>query len=337
VKNCLRITLLAVVALLNFGCATNYYSIPREDYQKKVRVLGVAPFFLDTESDIKFPDKAPLLALVRDMNRTNEPELVARLKDSGAYLSVRMPDAQADRLFTTLMFRRELRGDAGIVYNKYFFKQQELKDFIEKNNLDAVMLVVVSGLTRSDKVYSSNLLEYLQHDYNYLILTAQILDANGTVLWEYPNFRQHLNQVTPLINLQFPDFDEATANVSEVVDVKFKTIPGITRTFGKTVSSSVQNNARVSKPYDAVFDEIVSMLKPPFRFFWEPKPVEPSRPQRQETLTAPAAATPPASAPAPAVTAPPAAASAPAAAPAAEPAISVPGEIKTETLSPASK
>jgi hypothetical protein len=336
VKNCLRLTLIAVVALLTFGCAHNYYSIPRDSYEKKVRVLGIAPFFTDAESDIKFPDKEPLLAMVRDMNRTNAPELVARLKDSGSYLSVRMVDGQADRLFTSLLLRRERRDDAGIIYNKYFFKQQELKDLIEKNNLDAVMMVVVSGLSRTDKIYSSNLLAYLQQDYNYLILTAQILDANGTVLWEYPNFRERLTQVTPLINLQYPDFDEATANVSEVVDVKFKTIPGITRAFGKTTSSSVLSNARISKNYEAVFDEIVSMLKPPFRWFWESKPSEPVRPQRQETPTAPAA-----SAPAPAVTAPPAAVSAPAAtpaaAPAAEPAISAPGEIKTETLTPTSK
>ena len=336
-KICLRITLLAVVVLFNAGCAHNYYSIPRDSYEQKVRVLGVAPFFTDAESDIKFPDREPLLALIRDMNRTNEPELVARLKDSGAYLSVRMPDGQADRLFSTLLLRRERRDDAGIVYNKYFFKPQELKDYIEKNNLDAVMLVVISGLSRTDKIYSSNLLSYLKQDYNYLILTAQIIDANGTVLWEYPNFRERLSQVTPLVNLQYPDFDEAEANVSEVVDVKFKTIQGITRTLGKTTSSSVLKDARISKSYEAVFDEIVSMLKPPFRWFWESKPAEPGRPKKEEAPAAPAAPAP-ANAPAPVSVAPaPVPAAAPAAAPAPEPVISAPGEIKTETLTPTSK
>ena len=334
-KTCMRITLLAVVVLLNFGCARNYYSIPRESYEKKVRVLGIAPFFTDTESDIQIPDREPLLALVRDMNRTNEPELAARLKESGSYLSVRMPDGQADRLFNSLLYRRERRSDAGIVYNKYFFKQQELRDYIEKNSLDAVMLVVVSGISRSDKVYSSNLLAYLLHDYNYLILTAQILDADGAVLWEYPNFQQRLSQVTPLINLQYPDFDEAAANVSEVVDVKFKTIPGITRAFGKTDTSSAQINARVSKPYEAIFDDIVGMLKPPFHYFWESdKKIDTERePRKQEPRTPPA--TPPrtdtgASTPVPVGVAP-------APAPAAEPAIAAPGEIKTETLSPTAK
>ena len=101
----------------------NYYSIPREVVLKKCGCSS-PPSSTDTESDIQIPDREPLLA-GWDMNRTNEPELVARLKESGSYLSVRMPDGQADRLFNSLLFRRERRSDAGIVYNKYFFKQQD--------------------------------------------------------------------------------------------------------------------------------------------------------------------------------------------------------------------
>ena len=81
--------------------------------------------------------------------------------------------------------------------------------------------------------------------------------------------------------------------MSEVVDVKFKTIPGITRAFGKTDSSSAQINARVSKPYEAIFDDIVGMLKPPFHYFWESeKKIDTGRePRKQEPRTPPA--TPP--------------------------------------------
>ena len=96
--------------------------------------------------------------MVEEMNRKNEPELVADLKGAGTYLSVRMPEDHADQLFSSLFFRRERRTDAGVVYNKYFFKQPELKELIEKNSLDAVMIVVASGLTKRDKFYSSNYL-----------------------------------------------------------------------------------------------------------------------------------------------------------------------------------
>lgn len=276
-KTLLKLVSLSLALFLFSGCAHNYYNIPRESYEKKVRVLGVAPIFLDAESDIRIPDREPLLALLRDLNRKNEPELVARLKETGAYLSVRMPDASADELFSSLVFRRERRSDAGVLYNKHFYKQREVKEFIEKNSLDAVMLVVVSGLTRPDKLYSSNLLSFLEYNYNFIILTAQIVDSDGNVLWEFPNFQQRLRPLTPLINLQYADFDEAAANVTELVDVKFKTVPGISRAFAKPASSTVLREARVSKLYEQVFDEMVAMLKPPFRWFWEDAKPEPKR------------------------------------------------------------
>ena len=117
-------------------------------------------------------------------------------------------------------------------------------------------------------MYSSNFLSFLEHDYNYLVMTAQILDADGSVLWEYPNFQERLRPLTPLLNLQFADFDEAAANVTEQVDVKFKTIPGISRAFAKPASSLVKER-RGSQLYATVFDEMVAMLKPTFRWPWE--------------------------------------------------------------------
>jgi len=314
---------LAALLFMSVGCAHNYYNIPQDTYEKKIRVIGVAPIFVDEASDIRHPEKEPLLALVRNQNRKNEQELVSLLKDTGVYLAVRMPEAQADELFSSLFFRRERRMDAGVIYNKYFFKQQELKDLIVKNHLDALMLVVVSGLTSPDKIYSSNLLSFLETDYNYLIMTAQIFDPDGAVLWEYPNFQKRMLSYTTLLNLQYPDFDEAAANVTDKVDVKFKTIPGLARAFDKTKASSI-NDVKVSRLYSDVFGDMLSMLKRKFRFFWEkddrgaaaprPEPVQP-QPAPKASVSAP-------SAPVMTVT---------------EPVPAPPGEIKTETLTPVTK
>lgn len=314
--------------LMTFGCAQNYYNIPRQSYEKKVRVLGVAPFFTDVDSDIRHPEREALLALVRDANRKNESELVARLMDSGSYLAVRMPENQADDLFSSLFFRRERRSDAGVIYNKYFYKQQELKEFIEKNSLDAVMLVAVSGLTRQDKIFSGNFLSYLDSDFNFLVMTAQILDAEGNTLWEYPNFQLRRLSLNPLLNLQYPDFDEAEANVTDKVDVKFKTIPGISRAFAKT-TSSVRKDAKISRLYSRQFDEMVSLLKPEFRFPWEKGKEENLREQPRPESKA-ASRIPPAEPREIQVDSPKAASAAAAAEP--EPPLPSPGEIKTETL-----
>jgi hypothetical protein len=326
---------LVVLLLMTVGCAHNYYNIPQESYEKKVRVIGVAPIFVDGDSDIRHPEKEPLLALIRSQNRKNEQELVGLLKDTGVYMAVRMPSAQADDLFSSLFFRRERRMDAGVVYNKYFFRQQELKEIIQKNQLDALMLVVVSGLTRQEKIYSSNLLSFLEADYNLLVMTAQILDADGNVLWEYPNFQKRLLSFKPLFNLQYPDFDEAAANQTDKVDIKFKTIPGITRALDQTQSSDVREDGKVSKQYGAVFADMVSLLKRKFRFFWEAGEPAAAVQQKSEPVTAPPS---PAVQPAPAVSAPsaPPAASQPAEV-VTEPLPLAPGEIKTEDLKPMTK
>ncbi len=176
----IKCTLLGILSIFIFGCAHNYYNIPREQYEQRVKVLGVAPIFVDADSDIRHPEKDALVALVKDYNRINEKKLAAMIKEGGSHFDVRFLAGDADPLFTSLFSRREKRDDAGIVYNKYFFKADALRDYIKSNHVDAVMLTVISGITRPDKVYSSNLMNYLTTDYNFLIMTSQILDADGT-------------------------------------------------------------------------------------------------------------------------------------------------------------
>lgn len=256
-----RFVFMAALLLVTFGCAHNYYNVPKEVYEKKVRVLGIVPVFVDAESDIRHPNKDELVAAVKSFNRKNENALVGMIRETGTYFSVRMVDADADKEFTDLFFRRERRDDAGIQYNKYFFKQKELSDLLAKNNLDAVLVMVVSGINRHDRMHSSNLLKYLDADYNYLILTAQILDGEGTLLWEYPNFRQRVLSLPPLMGLQYPDFDEAAANMDEKIDVKFKTIPGIKRAFEKPQKDIFLREKGISSSYYSIFDDMASMLK----------------------------------------------------------------------------
>jgi hypothetical protein len=265
---------LALIITVLCGCAQNYYNIPRDAYEKKVRVLGVAPIMVDAGSDIRHPEREALVNLVRETNRKAEKELVARLKAKGGYFSVGLIDEDADQIFSRLFSRRERRDDAGIIYNKYFYKTPELKELLTKNTLDAVMLVVVSGLTRPDKIYSSNFLSFLETDYNYLVMSAQVLDAEGNILWEYPNFRRRSLSYPALIPLQYPDFDEAEANSTDVIDVKFKSIPGITRAFNKTEESELVPNLRYPPLYGTIFTDMVSLQGPERSLFGNGKKAE---------------------------------------------------------------
>ncbi|GAM09185.1 hypothetical protein OR1_01459 [Geobacter sp. OR-1] len=287
--------LLALVALFATGCSHNYYNIPRESYEKKVRTLGVAPLFTDADSDIRHPDRDMLVALIKDFNRKNEPELVAGIKNSGNYFSVTLLNEDPDKLFANIFFRREKRDDAGIVYNKYFYKGPEIRELITKNNLDALLLLVVSGITTRENIYSSNLMSKLEADYNYLTISGQIIDSEGNVLWEFPNFRQRRLSYPRFIALQYPDFDEANANETDKVDVKFKTVQGINRSLGKSSPSQLRRNAAVSDVYASIFDEMVAMLRHPTSpFGGEKKESPPAQPRQQP----PAVEKPPVTAPA---------------------------------------
>lgn len=256
-----RLFFLLPLLLLSFGCAQNHFNVPTENFAAKVKVMGVVPIMVDPDSDIRHPQREQLIQLVGDYNRKSEQQLIRQIKDTGGFYTVALMDSDPASTFTKMLFRREKRDDATIVYNKYLWKNDELRDYISRNNLDAVMLIVVSGLSKTDKVYSDTRLSSLTSEFNYLTMTAQILDANGTTLWEYPNFRGRFLAYDPMIALQYPDFSEADANLSDKVDIKFKTIEGITRRFDKKKKDYLLRETQETEVYGKQFDEMVDYLK----------------------------------------------------------------------------
>jgi len=278
---------------LVFGCAQNHFNVPVENFTNKVRVLGVAPIMIDADSDIKHPQKDELITLLSDANRIYEPQFVRKLKGTGNFYTVALLDGDPRQVFANLFFRREKRDDATIRYNKYFWKTDGLRDYIRKNNLDAVMLVVVSGLGMTDKISSSNLMKSMTSEYNYLIMTAQILDADGTIMWEYPNFRSRILAYDPMINLQYPDFSESDANLSTSTNVKFKTLEGIKRTLDVKRKDLLLRETQESNVYGKQFDEMISLLK------YDPDKEKKATPAAAPAMTAPTPAPPPAVAPPP--------------------------------------
>ena len=254
---------LLLVAGTMLGCARNHYNIPAESFAEKVKVLGVAPIFVDADSDINYPQKELLLPLIADLNRTFEPLLVRKLKETSNFYAVTLLADEPKQLFSSLMARREKRDDESIQYNKYSWKNDEIGAYIKKNRLDAVMVIVVSGLTRTSKLFSSNLLTSLETDFNFLTMTAQIIGPDGTVLWEYPNFRGRLRTYPPLANLQYPDFSESEANQSPKTVVRFKSLDGIRRTLEKKKSDWMLRETAEPEVYGRLFDDMASMIRNP--------------------------------------------------------------------------
>lgn len=252
---------LLVVAGTMTGCARNHFNIPAENFAENVKVLGVAPIFIDTDSDIIHPQKELLIPLISDLNRKYEPLLVRKLQSTGNFYAVTLQADEPRQLFSSMMARREKRDDADIQYNKYFWKNDEISAYIKKNRLDAVMVMTVSGLTKTSKIYSSNLLMSLETPFNFLTMTAQILGPDGTVLWEYPNFRGRLLTYYPLVNLQYPDFSETEANLSRKTEVRFKSLDGIRRTLEKKKSDILFRETQEPEVYGRLFDDMTSLIE----------------------------------------------------------------------------
>jgi hypothetical protein len=284
-----RLLLLCVLlATVVTGCSQNHFNIPTESFAEKVRVLGVAPIIVDADTINRYPQKDQLITLLIEMNRKYEQQFVRKLKATGNYYTTALLDGDPQSLFGKLYSRREKRNDATIQYNKYFWKSDELRDYIQKNNLDAVMLLVVSGLTKSEKEISYGQLKSLTSDYDYLIMTAQILDANGAILWEYPNFRQPILIYNSLMNLEYPDFNEAEANITTTVKVNFKTIEGIRRALDQKRKDYLLRETQEPEIYGKQFDDMVSLLK--YDPVKEKKPAAavPETPQPQQPVEQPA-------------------------------------------------
>ncbi len=253
--------LIFLIAVVSFGCAQNHFNIPADNFVSKVKVIGVAPIFLDANSDIIHPDKEILLPIISGINRKYDSLLIRKLQGAGIFYAVTPLTDDPSQLFTSLMARREKRDDAGVQYNKYFWKNEELVAYLKKNHLDAVMLVVVSGISKNNRIFSSNLLTSLEADYNFLTMTAQIFGTEGTLLWEYPNFRGHLLPYYPLINLQYPDFSESEANLSGATKLRFKSIDGIRRVLEKKKSDWMLQETAEPEVYGRLFEEMGALIR----------------------------------------------------------------------------
>lgn len=286
----MRLLLVCAMMLFVTGCARNYYNIPNEIVGSKIQVLGVAPIIVDVASDIRHPSRDQLVPMLAEVNKKYESQLINTLKTEGNFFSVMPLGDDPQQLFANLYARREQRDDAGVQYNKYFWKIDELRQLMKRNKINAVFLPVISGLTRTERAYAPSMLWYQTSDFNYLLLSAQIVDADGSVLWEYPNFRTQLLEFRPLVNLQYPDFSEAEANVNDLAAVKFKSVEGIRRALEKKRKDLLLRSTQESEQYNSIFDDMVSLMK-----------FSPSQNQKQ-SATAPTVSTPNMVAPSTAVT-----------------------------------
>ena len=235
--------------LMLAGCGWGQYNIPKEDYQAKVQVLGVLPLLLDSAAYFEYPQKETLFDLVARSAAAQQDMLVARLREEKGYFDVRALPGSTGLTAVSVLAGELPHAEDGRPAG-YQFNAQAVKELAERNVVDAILVVVVSGAQVKETRRSRTLLESLETTYNDIVATAAVVDRNGKVLWQLGG-----DETTRILLLQYADFDEAYYNRTDMVQVKYIGIPGLEKALEG-------EDGDQPKSYKKLFDRIVSGISP---------------------------------------------------------------------------
>lgn len=244
--------LLTYILMILFlaGCSWGQFNVPKQDYQEKVQVLGVLPLLVDTGAYFEYPQKETLLDLVARSTVGQQEILVSRLRAEKGYFDVRALPGSPELLAMSLLAGEQPRSEDGRP-NGYLFNSQAVAELAERNVVDALLVVVLSGAQVKEKRRSRTLLESLETTYNDILATAAVIDRSGKVLWQLTDA-----DAVRILLLQYADFDEAYYNRTDLVKVKNIGIPGLEKALDG------EEDGDPPKAYQKLFDRIVSGISP---------------------------------------------------------------------------
>ncbi|HKK00647.1 MAG TPA: hypothetical protein VJ955_00635, partial [Desulfuromonadales bacterium] len=201
--------------LLLAGCASGLYQVPKEQYRQQVQVLGVLPLMVDAGSTLNTPDRQQVIDLLRRRNAGSAARLVGLLKKSKGYFDVRAVPGAPEGLFSLLVRDRSLQGDAASRHWHYTFNPTATARLTKDHAVDALLVVILNGVERSERRWDRLHLNYLDAKFNDIQATAYVVLPDGRIAWEDPAVAD-----SAFLQLQYPDFDEAYYNKTEQVRIK---------------------------------------------------------------------------------------------------------------------
>jgi len=244
-----NILLYVLVALVMAGCGWGQFTVPKQDYQAKVQVLGVLPLLVDREPYFEYPQRETALDLASRSTAGQQELLVARLRAEKGYFDVRALPGNSEMLVQSVLAGTQPRSEDGRP-NGYVFNAQAVADIVERNVVDGLLVVVLSGAQVKEVRRSRTLLESLETTYNDILATAAVIDRNGKVLWQLTGA-----DAVRILLLQYADFDEAYYNHTDLVKVKNIEVSGLE----KALTGA---DGDPPKAYQKLFDRVVSGISP---------------------------------------------------------------------------
>jgi len=209
--------------LLIAGCSAGIFNVPSKEYQQQVKTLGVLPLIVDSRSVILHPEATEIFTLLRRGSIGQSEGVVESLRQKKGYFDVRLIAEPARLLAEKLLLKAEvdeLGSPRGHQLNPEF-----LAELCKDSFVDGLLLLTLQSAVHNDKRWSRNTFETLVTDYNDILATASVVSADGRVLWEMNG-----SDAATILQLQYPDFDEAYYNKSAAVKLKFIGLNGLERT-----------------------------------------------------------------------------------------------------------
>lgn len=251
---------LSLVLLLT-ACNGGSYHLPKKEYREQVKTLGVVPLLVDPGS-FSHPQSADVVALLQRQSAGKEVRLVELLRKRDRYFDVRQVDGDATALYQQLISGNSIQGSGSKIYRHYTYNPSAVAKVAGETVVDALLVIVVSGLERVESRRDRTMFNYLDATYQTAQTSAAVVTKDGKVVWEYPG-----EGSMTFLNLQYPDFDEAYYNKTDEVRVKDITLPGLERTLGEEKSSLFSSDS-YPKPYADLFDKLSGALEPALEGLW---------------------------------------------------------------------
>ncbi len=245
----------AALAILLFlgACSSGTYNIPKREYQSRVQVLGVVPVLVDSTRTISYPHGAEVYHLLRESARGQHYHLAEQLRAKRGYFDVRTLDINPDMTALSLLAGGAVHDQAGRPLG-YRLDPATVTQLTRQNVVDALLIVVFSGEQIEENRRSRTRLESLRTTYSSIQATAVVVDREGNILWELTGDDSYM-----AVNLQYPDFDEAHFNRTNLVHVKNISVAGAERIITDGAGDNADNPPRM---YRELFAKIVSAISP---------------------------------------------------------------------------
>jgi hypothetical protein len=242
-----------IVSLLLSACGSGVYQISKDEYQSKVQVLGVLPVLVDRTTSIAYPQREELFDLLERSASNRQGGLVAMLREKNGYFDVR--DVSLDSALIGMSLLGERGYDETGLPTGYAFDTATVAELARRNVLDAVLIVVLSADRVTQTRRSRTKLETLHTQFEDVLATAAVIDRSGQVLWQMGG-----DEAFRMLMLQYPDFDEAYYNKTDLVRIKDISLAGIER--GLTGEIDKQGILQQPEIYDSLFAQIVAGISP---------------------------------------------------------------------------